>query len=230
MASPERIVDQRKHPRAQLKLAARIRWQGPLGMRVEMVQTVDVSREGVLIHRNEMCEVSSRVWIIFPYDRAAGSSAQPETPARIARVARDENGGYWVALRMETPLRTSPRSADHERRQTERITFSLPIFVRVDGTPWPEESMTQDVSHKGVRFETSHIYAPGDTVFAKIPWGEWSIAGEVRGRVLRVENMEDRPGPVPLSDPRKRTSAIFTSVAIEWTNGGMNKDAQPAKV
>ena len=55
--------------------------------------------------------------------------------------------------------------------------------------------MTQDISQHGTRFETSHIYAPGDKVLAKIPWGEWSKTGEVAGRVVRVESVEDVAGP-----------------------------------
>lgn len=212
-------TERRKHLRAPLRLPARIRWQGSLGMRVEVTETVDVSREGVLFHRNEACEPLMRVWIVFPYDRSAGASAQPETPGRVARVARDESGGYWVAVRLEAPRRGTPRPADQERRRSERVPFALPIFVRLAGTPWPEESMTHDLSRNGARFETSHIYAAGETVIAQIPWGEWSKKGEIRGRVVRVENMQDSAGPAPLAHPEKGASAIVIAVAVEWLNG-----------
>ena len=212
-------VERRKHPRAPLRLPARIRWQGPFGMRVEMTETVDASREGVLIHRNEPCELLTRVWIVFPYDRNAGASVQPETPGRIVRVAQDEAGGYWVAVRLEPAPRSAARPAGDERRRSERVPFALPIFVRLEGTPWPEESMTRDLSRNGARFETSHIYAAGETVIAQIPWGEWSKKGEIHGRIVRVENLPDSPGPAPLANPEKGTSAIITSVAVEWLNG-----------
>jgi hypothetical protein len=188
-------------------------------MRVEMTQTVDVSREGVLVHRNEVCEPLTRVWIVFPYDRSAGASAQPETPGRVTRVARDENGGHWVAIRLEAPSRGKARSADQERRRSERVPFALPIFVRLAGAPWPEESMTHDLSRSGARFETSHIYAAGETVIAQIPWGDWSKKGEIHGRVVRVENMQDSPGPAPMANPEKGASAIVIAVAVEWLNG-----------
>ena len=47
---PESVspVDLRKSPRARLHLPARIRWLGPLGMRLEITETIDVSREGLL--------------------------------------------------------------------------------------------------------------------------------------------------------------------------------------
>jgi hypothetical protein len=80
--------------------------------------------------------------------------------------------------------------------------------------------MTQDVSQHGVRFETSNIYAAGDEVLAKIPWGEWSKTGEIAGRVVRVAAMEDVPGPAPVADPEAGKSAIITSVAVEWLRTG----------
>ena len=217
MTSPGTEVDRRKHPRAQLHLPARIRWQGPLGMRLEVVETADVAREGLLLHRTEACQAPSRVWIVFPYDRDAGAPVQPETPARIVRVARDDNGGYWIAVRFEPPARETPRAAGQERRRSARFPFALPIFVRIDRTPWPEESMTRDLSQNGVRFETSHVYAIGDTILARIPWGEWSSAGEVSGQVLRVDNIQAPPDPAPLADLTNKISAILTLVAVEWT-------------
>jgi len=218
MERPDPSVDLRKHPRARVQLPARIRWQGPLGMRVEVTQTLDLSREGVLVRRNEACEPGSRVWIAVPFESSNGGGTQPEIPARVMRVVRDEkNGNYYVAVRLERPSRPPARPADQERRRSERASFALPIFVRPAGSPWPEESMTHDVSQNGVRFETSHIYVAGDTVLAKIPWGDWSKAGEIAGRVVRVESLKDRPGPAPIANPEIGASAIFTSVAVEWT-------------
>lgn len=217
MSGPGTFVDLRKHPRAQLKLPARIRWHGPIGMRLEITETVDVSREGMLFHRSESCDRSARMWVAFPFDPAAGAATQPETPARVVRVEPDaDGGGYWVAVKFENTARAPKLDGVRERRSSERIPFALPIFVRVAGTPWPEEFMTQDISQHGARFETSHIYAPGDKILAKIPWGEWSKTGEVAGRVVRVETMEDSPGPAPAANPEEGKSALITSVAVEW--------------
>jgi hypothetical protein len=217
MSGPDSFVDLRKHPRAQLKLPVRIRWHGPIGMRLETTQTVDVSRDGMLFHRSEACDRSARMWVAFPFDPAAGAATQPETPARVVRVEPDaEDGGYWVAVKFESTARAPKLDSARERRSSERIPFALPIFVRVAGTPWPEEFMTQDISQHGARFETSHRYAPGDKILAKIPWGEWSKTGEVAGRVVRVESMEDSPGPAPVANPEEGKSALITSVAVAW--------------
>ncbi len=138
----------------------------------------------------------------------------------MVRVEPDKDGGYWIAVKFESTARATKPPIGHERRGSERIPFALPIFVRLAGTPWPEEFMTQDISQHGARFETSHIYAPGDKVLAKIPWGEWSKTGEVAGRVVRVEPMEDSPGPAPAASPEEGRSAMITSVAVEWMRTG----------
>ena len=95
------FTERRTHPRAPLRLPARVRWQRPLGLRVEMTKTVDVSRDGVLVHRNDLCEPLARVWIVFPFVRGAGVSVQPKTPGRIARVVPARGGGFWVGVRVE---------------------------------------------------------------------------------------------------------------------------------
>jgi PilZ domain len=213
---PPASLDLRKHPRALLHMPVRIRWHGPLGTRLETTHTADVSREGLLVRRAEPCEVETRVWVVFPFDPREGASVQPETPATVVRVDRDPAGGFRVALHLDVPARQPAWPAAKERRREPRIPFALPIFVRPVGTPWPEESMTRDISRSGARFETSHIYTPGNEVLAKIPWGEWANTGEITGRVVRVEVAEDSPGAAAISNPDADISAIRTCVAVQW--------------
>ena len=209
-------LELRKHPRAQLRLPARIRWRGPLGMRMESTHTLDVSRNGIRVQRNESCESGSRVWVVFPFDGASASGIPPETPARVVRVESGPSAGYQVALQLELPSRTASRPTDRERRACSRISFALPIFVRALGFPWPEESMTQNISRTGARFESAHIYSAGDAVLAKIPWGDWACAGEIPARIVRVENCAAPPSSVALSNPLAGMSAILTSIAVRW--------------
>jgi hypothetical protein len=215
------FTEMRKHPRAQLQLPARIRWQGPLGMRLEVTRTLDVSRQGVLVQRFEPCEPLTRVWIIFPYDPDSDSIAQMEIPARIVRAERGECTSWRVALCLESPVRASPVPYRQERRRSQRVNFAVPIFVRPRDVPWPEECMTQDVSNDGARFETSHIYGVGDRVLATLPWSEWSNRGEMAGCVVRISSIGGPAAGVP-DDPRGAApngsgiTALWTSVAIEW--------------
>ena|ERR1700733_11217606 len=209
-------LELRKHPRARLRLPARVRWRGPLGMRMEATHTLDVSRNGIRVQRNECCESGSRVWVVFPFDAASASGTPPETPARVVRVESGACAGYQVALQLELPSRTASWPADRERRACSRISFALPIFVRALGFPWPEESMTQNISRTGARYESAHIYSAGDAVLATIPWGEWARAGEIPARIVRVEHGATPTSSVPLSNPLAGMSAILTSLAIRW--------------
>lgn len=205
----------RAHPRSSLRLPLRLRWRGPLGLRMETTHTVDVSREGLLVFRREPCELNSRVWVTFPYDPEAGRAVQPETSARVLRVEADPDGGFRVALHLEL-RRSSVRLPGQERRNSARMTFSLPIFVREEGSPWPEESMTEDISRGGVRFESSRIYAAGEGVRAQIPWDQWAAAGEIFGRVVRV-----KCGPFTITEPAPGSPALSpasgpASIAVRW--------------
>ncbi|MFY9803853.1 MAG: PilZ domain-containing protein [Candidatus Acidiferrales bacterium] len=216
MISAPKTTEMRKHPRAQLSLPARIRWRGALGMRLEAARTLDMARDGIRLQRSEPCELGSRVWVACPFDASSASGVPPETLARVVRVEPGKRGGYQIALQLELPPRRRPRAPENERRVCSRMSFALPIFVRAPDSPWPEESMTQNISRSGARFETAHIYSPGDAVLAKIPWGEWEKAGEIPARIVRLEPAENSPGPSPVSDPQSDVSAMLTSVAVRW--------------
>lgn len=213
MVSPGLLEERRKHPRAQLRVPVRIRWRGPLGMRLEIARSLDVCRSGLLVERVEPCEVRSQVWVISPFDSRA--TVQPETPGRIARVEPGNGRPSRVAISFEISA-SSARPLAAERRQFPRVAFALPIFVRPADSPWPEESMTMDLSAGGARFSTSRIYARGDSLLARIPWGDWDREGEVRGRVMRVQMHEPHPGPAPLADPRLQSSGILTTISVQW--------------
>ena len=194
-------------------------------MRVEITETIDISRDGVLLPLQQAgCEPGTRAWIVFPYDREAIGSVEPETPATVARVMQRADGSYRIGVRLAPTQSEAPQRTLIERRRARRLAFALPILVRAAGAPGPEESMTHDVSLGGARFESPHVYRNGDAVVAEIPWGDWSKRGEIRGRVVRVEDFQDagdRPAPRPPS------STNLMSIAVEWLNGnaaaGANK-------
>jgi len=220
----------------QLNLPVRIRWHGPAGMRLEIAQTIDVGRQGLLLRRKEHCQPGARVWVAYPYDRTASPMAHTETAARIIRVerlaprvgpsqlvdrpsaAQSAAGDYRVALHFRSARAGNRVYRGVERRASARMYSAVPIFVRAANGRWPEEAMTQDLSHSGVRFETCQIYAAGDLVCAKIPWAGSAGAGELTGRVLRVEMVEDTSVPAPLAQPEMGRSAMYASVAVEWSS------------
>jgi len=211
-------VDLRKSPRARLHLPARLRWLGPLGMRLEITETIDVSREGLLIRRDEPCHPQARVWVAYPFE-VSPAAIQPETPARVARVHGGAKGGFYVGLQLLLPPRETPRAESDERRRSARFSFALPIFVRPAGSQWPEESMTQNISNHGVRFESARSYRIGELVLAKIPWGDWAKAGEISARVIRVDAPPEPSNGASNGVALASQQPALTSVVAEWTKG-----------
>jgi hypothetical protein len=209
-------LEQRRSPRVQLALPARVRWHGPLGMRLEVTETADISREGLLVRRKDRCSAGTRVWVAYPFDRGASASEHTETPARVTRVEPVSPEEFRVALQLVQPRKAFFVRPGAERRGSARVYSAVPIFVRTAAGRWPEECMTQDISRNGVRFETCQIYGASDRVLAKIPWSEWERAGEMEGRVVRVSAVNEISIPAPIARPEVGMSAMYTSVAIQW--------------
>lgn len=170
--------DRRRYARAHLHLPLRIRWRGPLGLLTEVNEAIEVSRDGVLLHRAETWAEQTRLWVTMPFDRSDSVGVQPEIPAHVVRATPLPGGGRLVALHLELPPRRS--AAKHlERRANPRLPFALPISVRRMGAYWPEATMSIDLSQRGVRFEAARFYACGDTVRVHIPCGAWAEEGEI---------------------------------------------------
>jgi hypothetical protein len=77
-------MDRREHHRVQLRLPARLRWATPFGQKIEICQTVNVSRGGALVPCEEAHVEGMSLWVTFPYDPAI-SYGQPEISAKVVR-------------------------------------------------------------------------------------------------------------------------------------------------
>ena len=180
------VDEQRRSARVPLNLPIRVRWQAPLRHTIEISQTLDVSRTGLLFYRQETCSLETRVWVTYPYS-AEDSAAQPEIPARVVRVKSTPTGGHLVALHLEPQRRSVASVGKFNRRGGERSPVALPLRVRPAGAPWPEESMTVDVSEGGVLFRSARLYALGDCVRVTMAQGGWGTNAECDARVVRIE-------------------------------------------
>lgn len=188
-------------------------------MQLELARTVDVGREGLLIHAPEECPVGSRIWVAYPYERAMSPTSLAETAARVVRVEPLREGGFRIAVHFDLPRKAAFGRPGVERRASQRVYAAVAVFVRGLHSEWPEECMTQDLSRGGMRFETFQAYAPGDLVLAKVHWGEWAQAGEVPGRVLRAHEMPGIPAPVAsgsVAAGPAHSAAVCSSVALQW--------------
>ena len=180
------IVEQRRNPRAQLHLPVRLRWLGPLGSLLEVSQTLDASRGGLLVYRADSCMVGTRIWMTFPFDPAA-TDAQPEMAARVVRVKHTPSGGHLVAVHLETRRSHDGCFVPFERRKSPRVPLALPVRVRPADTIWPEETMTLEVSEGGLTFESARLCQPGDSVRVQLPNGQWTRSGESPALIVHVE-------------------------------------------
>jgi hypothetical protein len=77
-------MDSRQHRRVRLRLPVRLRWTTPLGQKIELGETIDVSRSGLFVSTKESHTPGVTVWVTFPYD-ASLSDGQPEILSRVAR-------------------------------------------------------------------------------------------------------------------------------------------------
>ena len=77
-------MDTREHRRVRMRLPVRMRWTTPFGQKIELGETIDVSRSGLLVSTKEFHTTGITLWVTFPYD-ASLSDGQPEILARVAR-------------------------------------------------------------------------------------------------------------------------------------------------
>jgi len=84
MGSTVTPADSREHRRVRMRLPVRMRWTNPFGQKIELGETIDVSRSGLLVSTKEFHTPGITLWVTFPYD-ASLSDGQPEILARVAR-------------------------------------------------------------------------------------------------------------------------------------------------
>ena len=191
-AGPQLVVEQRKYSRVRLNLPVRLRWRTPFGLRTELGETLELSRGGLLIKRDEAFKTGTSLWLTVPFDPDMRLS-QPEIPARVVRVNSRPFGGYLVALAFEIfPPRPTSLPGRRDRRKSVRTRLALPIRVQLEGFPWAEETMTVDVSGGGALFGSSCVYQVGDSARVElehIPWPGRKNREMLVAKVVRVVEM-----------------------------------------
>lgn len=214
-------MDRREHHRAQLSLPVRLRWTTPFGQKMEVRETLDVSRGGLLVPCEETHDPGVPLWVTFPYDHSQGDS-QPEILAKVVRAMESHNGGHraraennslhvaekrtgnarGTAVGLHFEIATHPETNGHtdslqqERRRSLRRGLALPIRVGPEHIPWFEEAMTIDVSAEGLRFLSSREYLPGENLlisFEPSAVAPWSGTTDFRSRVVRVQPAAQTP-------------------------------------
>lgn len=171
-------------------MQVRLRWPGPLRQTTEITETLDVSRGGLLVYSADGPHPGRPLWLTFPYENSM-TVVEPEILAHVLRVERRPAGGSFLAIRFDpSAVAIVAEKPIIERRFLPRTVIGVPISVRLPSSPWPEETMTRDLSADGLSFITPRVYNLGDTLKVAMALGVtptgWASRGEISGRVVRV--------------------------------------------
>ena len=192
-------MQRRMHPRVRLRLPARLRWSAPLGQKTEQCETINVSRGGLLLSCNDVPGEGHPLWVTFPFDPAA-SSAQPETLARVVRraesheeISASASARWKAALQFEATAHLTRRNGGWKTKASGNGAgnkIALPIRVRLEHIPWPEEAMTVEVENDKLKFLTNREYNIGQRLLISFVSGRaapWDGEGEWETQVSAVE-------------------------------------------
>ena len=189
----------RAYRRVRMRLPARLRWSSPFGQKIELADTMDVSRGGLLLSTRELHAPGVPLWVTFPYD-AFFREGQPEVPARVVRCEQLSAAPFLfsLAIQFETQARSAHNGngarREPERRGSPRRSFAVPIRVRPENVPWFEEAMSLDFSPRGMRFRGQREYATGELLRIALQdasSASWPGSGEFRAKVVRVAPAQD---------------------------------------
>ena len=189
----------RAYRRVRMRLPVRLRWTSPLGQKIELAETIDVSRGGLLVSSKELHAPGVPFWVTFPYD-AAFREGQPEGPARVVRCEELTAAPlhFSLAIHFEGQVRSASKGngarRDHERRLSPRRALAMPIRVRPENVPWFEEAMSLDFSPRGMRFRGHREYAESEILRIALEGAfsaSWPGSGEFRGKVVHVAPVPD---------------------------------------
>ena len=194
------LQERRKNPRGAIILPVRLRWLGPFALESEITHTLDAGRGGLLIVSHDQRSEGSPVWATLPYS-SASAEAEPETPARVARCIAATTGGNFVGVAFDpfqapANLRAMPAPPPKtpERRRHPRASLALCIRLTRANAPWPEETMTMNLSPTGLLFCSLRSYENGDRVIVStFPSDSPSLAGKRRARIVRTAGIETDP-------------------------------------
>ena len=177
-----------------MRLPVRLRWTTPFGQKIELAQTLDVSRSGLLLSSSESHAVGAQLSVTFPYDVSL-RDGQPELLGRVIRCSELHTAPatFALAIHFEGPAHAGSNGnlarRDPERRGSPRCVLAVPIRVRPEHVPWFEETMSLDFSPRGMRFRSQREYAEGELLriaFEDSSSTSWHGAGEFRAKVVRV--------------------------------------------
>jgi PilZ domain-containing protein len=117
-------MESRQYGRARMRLPVRLRWITPFGQKIELAETIDVSRSGLLVSTKESHTPGVIVWATFPYD-ASLSDGQPEILAHVARF--EEALEVIRAANAREKIQTESQSARELSAKLDQLARAIGI-------------------------------------------------------------------------------------------------------
>jgi hypothetical protein len=188
-------MDSRQHRRVRLRLPVRMRWTAPFGQRIELGETINASRSGLLVSTKESHTTGVAVWVTFPFD-ALLADGQPEILARVARcgemleVSRATNARERVlsasALEQERSAKLDQRAralgiADAPATFAVAFHFEEHAHSASNGNAHPRE-----LERRGSRRKALAI--PVRVHPARIPWFEEAMTIDISAKGMRFRS------------------------------------------
>jgi len=117
-------MDSRRYRRVRMRLPIRLRWSTPFGQKIELAETIDVSRSGLLVSAKESHTPGVLVWATFPYDVSL-SDGQPEILACVARC--EEVLEVIRAANAREKIQTESQPARELTARVDQLTRAIGI-------------------------------------------------------------------------------------------------------
>jgi len=194
-ASTVTPMDSREHRRVRMRLPVRLRWTTPFAQKIELGESIDVSRGGLLVSTKEPHASGVPLWVTFPYDASLGDG-QPEMLARIIRC-----GEVLEVLRATNARnKVQPASASAAERSTklDQIARALAVFdvpaTFAVAMQFEGHASGQENGH-AVHRETERRSSPRRALAvpvrvrpAQIPWFEEAMTIDFSSKSLRFRS------------------------------------------
>ena len=196
------FMDSRQHRRVHMHLPVRLRWTTPFGQKIELANTFDVSRSGVLVSTKEPHSKGVMVWLTFPYD-ASLSDGQPEILARVVRCA--ESLDVIRAANAREKVQTTRALEQELSAKLDHIARTIGIFeppaTFAVAFQFEEQTHTSSNGNTG-RHEPERRGSARRTLAIpvrvhpeRIPWFEEAMAIDVSAKGMRFRtHREYAPG------------------------------------
>jgi len=188
-------MDTREHRRVRMRLPVRLRWTTPFAQKIELVETVDVSRGGLLVSAKEPHASGLPLWVTFPFDSSLGDG-QPEMLARIVRCgeipetfratnARDQVQSAGASAAERSAKRNQSAGAFATCDAPATFAVAVQFQEHADGQ-WNGHPVPSEPERRGIPRRALAI--PVRVRPAQIPWFEEAMTIDFSAKSLRFRS------------------------------------------